>query len=704
MRVLVVDQDSASNEAIARSLRELYTVDAVTNKGDCLDLLRSNTFEVIVATERLEDGSGLELLGTVAKKWPSVLRIFAADRRRLQLLKGRLGPFELFQTLTYPIDPDRLIATLSLAGAAQDANADTSNIQHVVLSGEPPPEALEEAEQAAESDGSGEFPAPQPVPRAASMEHSEPAQRITRSAVRGGPSHRVRSIAGQRPRGNGAAGPPTTRVAAGPSAVRGAAPSPSLTSEGSRHKRARTNRLPPVRFPPLERSPPLEPPQGSSAGRSGAPQTDSFAEAAAMARAARSNFESPPEEFDTKRLAIMVGGGAAVVVAVLVIGFKLFGSKSEAPRPAAPPVAQAPQYSQEVGDLVAQTEAALKADDFKSARATVDKLRQIAPSHPRLAFFDGLLTQRGDASKASGAAAAGGHGTSKGGGQSSRRRESKPDEKADVTAATAPSTTSSPTSTSPTAAASNLTSRPSAAAGRTASPSIAAGQPGANTNSTSLASARSASGGDSAPTGAASDSSAPQTPGLAPETPPGLTRPSAQTAPARDGDALASSSTANAASATGRGLATTGAMRVAADPAAAATASAAAVGGSTPAAPSADDAPPAPTHVASTSATRRASSGEPPPVVREAKLIHRVAPDYPSAAKRDGIAGSVDLEVTISSSGVVEDVSVVSATPLDMFEKSAVAAVRKWKYDPRFVDGLPTEARVKVHLDFGPGK
>src|SRR5215469_10641151 len=139
MRVLVVDQDSTSNEAVARSLRELFTVDAVTNKGDCLDLLRSNTFEVIVATERLEDGSGLELLGQVAKKWPSVLRIFAADRHRLMLLKGRLGPFELFQTLAYPIDPDRLIATLNLAEAAQEAHADTSNIQHVVLSGEAPP-------------------------------------------------------------------------------------------------------------------------------------------------------------------------------------------------------------------------------------------------------------------------------------------------------------------------------------------------------------------------------------------------------------------------------------------------------------------------------------------------------------------------------------------------------------------------------------
>ncbi len=91
-------------------------------------------------------------------------------------------------------------------------------------------------------------------------------------------------------------------------------------------------------------------------------------------------------------------------------------------------------------------------------------------------------------------------------------------------------------------------------------------------------------------------------------------------------------------------------------------------------------------------------------MIREAKLIRRITPDYPSAAKRDGIEGSVDLDVTVSSRGVVEDVSVVQATPPDMFEKSAVAAVRKWKYDPRFVDGLASEAHVKVHLEFGPGK
>src|ERR1700761_877415 len=138
MRVLVVDQDSASNLAIARSLKDLYSVDCVTNKGDCLDLLRSNTFEVIVATERLEDGSGLELLGQVSKKWPSVLRVFSADRQRLQLLRGPLGPFELFQALASPIAPARLIAPLEAAQAAQEAADHTSPIQHVVLDTEPP--------------------------------------------------------------------------------------------------------------------------------------------------------------------------------------------------------------------------------------------------------------------------------------------------------------------------------------------------------------------------------------------------------------------------------------------------------------------------------------------------------------------------------------------------------------------------------------
>jgi len=64
----------------------------------------------------------------------------------------------------------------------------------------------------------------------------------------------------------------------------------------------------------------------------------------------------------------------------------------------------------------------------------------------------------------------------------------------------------------------------------------------------------------------------------------------------------------------------------------------------------------------------------------------------------------VDLELTVSARGVVENVAVMRANPPDTFEKAAITAVRKWKYDPRFVDGLPSEAHVKVHLEFGPDR
>ncbi len=725
MRVLVVDQDSASNLAITRSLRELYSVDCVTNKGDCLDLLRSNPFEVIVATERLEDGSGLELLGQISKKWPSVLRIFAADRQRLQLLRGRLGPFELFQTLTYPIDPERLIATLDLAHAAQNADADTSDIQHVELSGEFPAEVSDAAEEPAdladslESEESEDFPAPRPAARVAPMEHAQAASHGGRAAHRGSSAHRSRPAPVGRPRRNGAAGAPTTRGNSGPSSASSArgtsgpsgAPSarspssqsgarsgaPAQSSAGAdpsggretasasplpggvRHGRSRsaTNKAPPVRFPPLERVPPLEripplePPQNSSGRRSSASHTESFAEAAAMARSARSNYESNSEELDTKRLAMMVGGSIAVVLVVVFLGFKMFGSKSEATRAAAPAVAHAPEYPQEVTDLIAQTEEAFKADNVKAARADVDKLRQLSPSHPRLSFFEGLLTALADGSKNGNSSASAARGASKKNGQISRRSGSG--STSDVT--TVAGANGSATSGSPTSSTSTATTKHAVT----------------DATSASLASASATSTGATSSAGLPGDASPPGSPALAPETPTGFSRATAASDEPPHTDAASSTSASTAPSVAAPVAAMTAVANV--PPIAAAA----------PVTTPAPAAAPAATQSSTSSSTRRAS-GEPPPVIQEAKLIRRVNPDYPSAAKKDGIAGSVDLDVTVSTQGVVEEASVVKATPPDMFEKSALAAVRKWKYDPRFVDGLPSQAHLKVHLEFGPNK
>jgi hypothetical protein len=114
MRVLVADQESDMLEALART----FDVDVATSKATCIDLLRANDFDVIVAGERLSDGSGLELLSHVGQRWPAVLRILSIEPERRALLKGRLGPFKLFETIPWPIETDKLEAVLMRAGEA----------------------------------------------------------------------------------------------------------------------------------------------------------------------------------------------------------------------------------------------------------------------------------------------------------------------------------------------------------------------------------------------------------------------------------------------------------------------------------------------------------------------------------------------------------------------------------------------------------
>jgi protein TonB len=87
-------------------------------------------------------------------------------------------------------------------------------------------------------------------------------------------------------------------------------------------------------------------------------------------------------------------------------------------------------------------------------------------------------------------------------------------------------------------------------------------------------------------------------------------------------------------------------------------------------------------------------------VVREPKLLKQVSASYPSSAKHDGIEGSVDLAVTISKDGAVTDVAVAHAEPPGVFDQSAVTAVHRYKYEPRYEDGLPVEAHITVHVDF----
>jgi TonB family protein len=75
------------------------------------------------------------------------------------------------------------------------------------------------------------------------------------------------------------------------------------------------------------------------------------------------------------------------------------------------------------------------------------------------------------------------------------------------------------------------------------------------------------------------------------------------------------------------------------------------------------------------------------------KVIARTAPTYPELAKRMHVAGKVKLEVVVLASGAVKSVTLVGGSPV--FERSAVDAVKQWKFEP-----APAETKAIIALEF----
>ncbi len=79
----------------------------------------------------------------------------------------------------------------------------------------------------------------------------------------------------------------------------------------------------------------------------------------------------------------------------------------------------------------------------------------------------------------------------------------------------------------------------------------------------------------------------------------------------------------------------------------------------------------------------------------------RINPMYPRAAARKRVEGWVLLQITISVTGAVKNARVIEAKPPNIFNRSAVNAINRWKYKPTIRKGVPIEIRgVQVRLTF----
>jgi protein TonB len=87
--------------------------------------------------------------------------------------------------------------------------------------------------------------------------------------------------------------------------------------------------------------------------------------------------------------------------------------------------------------------------------------------------------------------------------------------------------------------------------------------------------------------------------------------------------------------------------------------------------------------------------------VMAGNLVEKQDPVYPAIARAAHIQGTVILSATISRTGTIENLTVVSGSA--MLAQAAIDAVRNWRYRPYLLNGSPVAVQTTVNVTFTLG-
>lgn len=131
MKILVADNNDRFLAAVSVAFGRHCELVTATCRDACMDQVERQAFDVVVACDELADYTGLELLSEIASVSPRTLLVFAASPTRLKRVTNRLARFGLFEILSYPPDPRKLLEVLKRARQSLPPR-----IPHVVLQSE----------------------------------------------------------------------------------------------------------------------------------------------------------------------------------------------------------------------------------------------------------------------------------------------------------------------------------------------------------------------------------------------------------------------------------------------------------------------------------------------------------------------------------------------------------------------------------------
>jgi protein TonB len=65
-----------------------------------------------------------------------------------------------------------------------------------------------------------------------------------------------------------------------------------------------------------------------------------------------------------------------------------------------------------------------------------------------------------------------------------------------------------------------------------------------------------------------------------------------------------------------------------------------------------------------------------------------------------GVEGYVTIRFTVTDDGTVSNPKVIESRPPRVFDRAALAAIKRWKFRPKFVNGVAVEQNGVQTIEF----
>jgi DNA-binding NtrC family response regulator len=108
IKILYIDDEENNLNSFKAAFRRDYEVTVAISASEAKELIKSNTFEIIITDQRMPGITGVDFLASIIKDYPEPIRMLLTGYADIQAVIDAINKGQIYQYITKPWDEQQM--------------------------------------------------------------------------------------------------------------------------------------------------------------------------------------------------------------------------------------------------------------------------------------------------------------------------------------------------------------------------------------------------------------------------------------------------------------------------------------------------------------------------------------------------------------------------------------------------------------------